>query len=122
MKIGIIGCGNMGQALLKGIIAKRYARSNELLISDKDKRKRRAVYLRFKVGVASSNSDLVARSKVIIVAVKPQDLEELAGDIAVPLKGKLVISICAGITTARLQSVFGKISVVRVMPNMPVVI
>ncbi len=119
MKIGIIGCGNMGQALLGAIIAKNYTSKKNILVSDKDRNNIHAVRLRYKVNIASSNSELFKKCDVIILAIKPQNLGAVVQDVLTSLKKKLVISICVGITTKRLESCFGKVAVVRVMPNMP---
>ncbi len=119
MKIGIIGCGNMGQAILRAIIAKNYTSKKNILVSDKDRDKIHAARLRYKINIASSNSELFKKCDVIILAIKPQNLGAVVQDVLTSLKKKLVISICAGITTKRLESCFGKVAVVRVMPNMP---
>ena len=119
MKIGIIGCGNMGQALLGAIIAKNYTSKKNILVSDKDRDKIHAARLRYKVNIASSNSELFKKCDLIILAIKPQNLGVVVQNVLTSLKKKLVISICAGITTKRLESCFGKVAVVRVMPNMP---
>lgn len=119
MKIGIIGCGNMGEAILRAIITKNYTSRKNILVSDKDQKKVQAARLRYKASIASSNSELFKKCDVIILAIKPQDLGAVVQDIVTSLKKKLVISICAGITTKRLERCLGKIAVVRVMPNMP---
>ncbi len=146
MKVGIIGCGNMGQALLRGIITTGFSGKRNILVSDKDRKKTNSVRLRFKVDATNSNSELVKKSDVIILAVKPRDVDvvlhgigkykydttskialshcrkQFSRDVILPLKGKLLISICAGLTTKRLEKYLGKVSVVRVMPNMPALI
>lgn len=119
MKIGIIGCGNMGCALIKGIIKKGRIARRDILVSDRDRKKANSAGLRFKVGVAASNNELIKKSNVIILAIKPQDMNVFLRDAGLSLKGKLLISICAGISTNRLEESLGRVSVVRVMPNMP---
>ncbi len=130
MKIGIIGCGNMGQALLKGIIAQRYTNKSNILLSDKDKKRRDYLRSKFRVCVTASNSQLVKKCDLIVLAVKPQDARAVLREIASVgnksaqaaqprLIGKLLISICAGLKTGSLQRHLGKVAVVRVMPNMP---
>lgn len=109
----------MGQALVRGITAKGYTKRKNLFVSDKDEKKKDSVRLEFKVGIADSNSELVKRSQVIILAVKPQDIDVVLQDVAWLLKGKLLISICAGISTNKLEKRLGRVAVVRVMPNMP---
>ena len=119
MKIGIIGCGNMGQVLLRGITNTGFTSRKNILCSDKDRKKTNSARLGFGVGVTSSNSELIKKCDLIILAVKPQDVDTVVSEIVLPLKGKLLISICAGITTKKLERHLGKISVVRAMPNMP---
>ncbi len=119
MKIGIIGCGNMGRALIKGLIAQRFTSKRNIFCSDRDKRRLNAVRLKFGVGVVGSNSALIKKSNLIILAVKPQDVAAVCRDVMFSLQGKAVISICAGITTKTLETLLGKVSLVRVMPNMP---
>ena len=119
VKIGIIGCGHMGGALLKGIIAKGAIGRRNILVSDQDRKKLKFAQLRHKVKVTALNSEVAKSCTVVILAVKPEDLDTVLKDLNLALDGKLLISICAGISTKRLEQRLGKISVVRVMPNMP---
>lgn len=119
MEIGLIGCGNMGQALLKGIISKGYADKRQILVSDKDRWKRAHAQRKLGVRVSVSNVELMKSCRVIILAVKPQDVNAVLGRSVLPLRGKCIISICAGVSTKRLEKQLGPVSVVRVMPNMP---
>ncbi|MFC1631586.1 pyrroline-5-carboxylate reductase [Candidatus Omnitrophota bacterium] len=119
MKIGIIGCGNMAQAMLRGIAAKNDFKKSAILVSDKDKSKARLTRSRFKVTLCRSNSELVKQADLIILAVKPKDVQSLARDLTGSISGKLLVSICAGLSTKRLEQDFGKVAVIRAMPNMP---
>jgi len=120
-KIGIIGCGNMGEALFSRL-SKILEKSVFLMVSEADAAKREAVQERYKIIVEIDNNRLVKYSDVIILAVKPKDFETVLKDqICCSLsKDKLLISIAAGITTKYIESVTGKdVPVIRVMPNMP---
>ncbi|MBN3038640.1 MAG: pyrroline-5-carboxylate reductase [Candidatus Omnitrophica bacterium] len=119
MKIGIIGCGNMGQALLSGILAEGYTHKSNILCSDRDKKKAAFVRSRFKASICSTNSQLFDRCDPIIIAVKPSDVQAVLAEAHLPLRDKLVISVCAGIGTRLFERILGKVAVVRVMPNMP---
>jgi len=119
MKIGIIGCGNMGRALINGLIAQRFTGKRNIFCSDRDKKKLKSVRLKFGVSALGTNSALIKKSNVIILALKPQDVGRVCRDAVSSLRGKTVISICAGITTKTLEGYLGKVSLVRVMPNMP---
>lgn len=123
-KIGIIGCGNMGEALfsrLSDILEK----STKLMVSEQDAARREVIQDKYKIIVEIDNNVVVKYSDVIILAVKPKDFdsvlkEEVCCGIS---KNKLLISVAAGITTRYIESVVGKdVPVVRAMPNMAAVI
>jgi len=122
-KIGIIGCGNMGQAIMSRICS--IVKPSQILASDTDARKRRSVRRRFGI-VSTDDNILVAESAdIILLAIKPQTMDALLREIAcVVTKDKIVISIAAGVTTARIEHVLGKgrVPVVRAMPNMPAIV
>jgi pyrroline-5-carboxylate reductase len=101
--IGIIGAGNMGMA-----IASRINKGN-VLLSDKNKH-------------ISDNGTVAKRSNIVILAVKPQDMEDVLKEIKPYVKKKLIISIAAGVTTLSIEKVLGRVRVVRVMPNMPAMV
>ncbi|MBU1112596.1 MAG: pyrroline-5-carboxylate reductase [Candidatus Omnitrophica bacterium] len=109
--VGIIGFGNMGAALagrLEGIYP--------LIVFDQDKGKTRLVKAANK---AKSPQDLLLKTEVIILAVKPQDFAPLLKKIKGLAKGKLIISIAAGIPTGYIERRLGMAKVIRVMPNLP---
>lgn len=115
MKIGIIGGGNMGLAILS-----RIAKTNKVLISERDSNRAQFLKKKYRLNVVEI-SQLVRSSQVIIVAVKPQDMDAVLEDVKFNLKkGTLVISIAAGITTKFLERKLGRgVRVIRTMPNMP---
>ncbi|MCM8780641.1 MAG: pyrroline-5-carboxylate reductase [Candidatus Omnitrophica bacterium] len=107
--LGIIGFGNMGSAIAE------YAKKQFRIIAfDKIK----AINDKY-IEVANDLSELMAKSEAIILAVKPQDMDNLIEDIKGNLKDQLIISIAAGITTSYFENRLGKVRVVRVMPNLP---
>lgn len=114
MKIGIIGYGNMGKA-----IAERLASEHEVIVFDKDKHKISGLK---GIKAVASNADLVKLSEAIIIAVKPQDIDWMLRDLKHKAEGKLIISIAAGISTAHLEKILGKVRVIRVMPNIAAII
>jgi pyrroline-5-carboxylate reductase len=122
MKTGIIGYGNMGQAIIRGIIANGAISRENLFVAERDKKKLDAARSKCGINAVASNRELVENCGVIILAVKPGSAEAVLRDAAASLKGKLLISICAGITTKKLESYFKGLRVVRVMPNLPAVI
>lgn len=123
-KIGIIGFGNMGEAILKGIISSKIAESKDIFISDIDSAKLNHVKRHYNVNATFNSSNVAKSSDIIIIAVKPQDIDSTLNDIQASLsKKKLLISIAAGITMKKIASyAVNSVPIVRVMPNMPVFI
>jgi len=112
--IGIIGVGNMGRAIASRL-------NKRMLISDVDARKLRNAKKKNTL-IAKNNIDLVKRADIIILAVKPQNIARVMKEIAPFSKGKLIISIAAGIKTKFIERRIGKARVIRVMPNMPAIV
>lgn len=119
--IGIIGAGNMGQALLKGLL-NAGVQSARLTVVESDRQRQEQVRRRYHIA-ASSLQAVVEGCDVVILAVKPQDLRgvllELRGALWVRRKWMLVISIAAGVRTAAIERIIGRAPVIRVMPNLP---
>ncbi len=123
LKIGVIGCGNMGEAVLKGLLAAKGS-SCSVLASDPDASRRNSISRRYGIKVSDGNLRVSENSEVIVLAVKPRDIDGVLRDISkAALSSKLVISIAAGISVLRLEKGLGKnVPVVRAMPNMPALV
>ncbi len=123
LKIGVIGSGHMGQALVKGLVERSVYPQN-ISVFDLDKKKVDAIKKEAHVKVAKSNRHCASLSDVIILAVKPKDLQGVAEEISSVLdQGSLVVSIAAGVPLVKLEAYFKKpVSLVRVMPNMPALV
>lgn len=123
--IGIIGCGNMGTALIGGIqgnsaLQKKY----RLMASDVDPFKRKKIASKYHIPVTEDNRQLAEKSDILILAVKPQEIREVLVGMADQIdKSKFIISIAAGITTEVIERILSsKVRVVRVMPNTPALV
>jgi len=112
-KIGIIGAGNMGTAIIAGI-----HRQDSVYVHEIDQsRAQRLKKYRIKL---CSLPKLVAQSQAIILAVKPQSFDGLLSQLnQCSLDNQLIVSIAAGITTGYIEKRLGKVRVVRTMPNLP---
>ncbi len=110
-KIGIIGFGNMGSAIAEGI-----KNEYKVFVFDKDKKKTENL---LGISVSRNAKELVKKVDAVILAVKPQDFDNVLDEIKAEVKNKLVISIAAGITTHYIEKQLGMVRVVRVMPNLP---
>jgi pyrroline-5-carboxylate reductase len=116
--IGIIGLGNMGEAIIKNLKSNKALR---LLGSDKDTAKRTHIKRTYHLKVIRENRGLAEQSDVVIIAVKPKDAAKLLLEIRPSLKvPKVVVSIMAGVTLGFIRKhIGGKVTIARVMPNMP---
>lgn len=120
--VAVLGAGKIGEALLSGLI-KGGRSADDLLFTERHPE--RAAELTQRYGVAGvSVADGAKRADVLVIAVKPQDIEPLLIELA-PIIGSdsLVVSLCAGLPTALYERRLAEgTPVVRVMPNTPMVV
>lgn len=123
MKIGMIGCGNMGFALLSGILAKNLAKPEEIFVFDVDSVKLENTAVKFGVRKTAIN-EMSKQCSLIIIAVKPQDMELLLNDNRMDLDsaGKIIVSIAAGVSVSLIGKYLTRALIARVMPNTPAMI
>ncbi len=121
--LAIIGTGNMGTALLRGLIKKKIYSPERIIVWDVNKKLLKGIVQETGVTVALSSENAVCEAEAILIAVKPQDMGTVLGEIVDRYKKEsLIISIAAGVKTAAIESVFGEVPVVRVIPNTPALI
>jgi len=121
--IGFIGSGNMAEALIKGIIAAGLYRAEDVMISDVRGERLEELAREYKVREVESNTALVGGADVVVLSVKPQNMDEVLNEIKGTLKdGVVVISIAAGITTSKIAAALGEVPIIRVMPNTPALV
>jgi pyrroline-5-carboxylate reductase len=122
--IGIIGAGNMGTAIVRGLVAAEVVPPDAITAFDIDETKLRLLGADPGARAASDLAALAAGSDTIIIAVKPQSMAELLRELAPHVReSHLVISIAAGISTAFLERKLPLgTRVVRVMPNTPAMV
>lgn len=115
LKVGIIGGGNMGAAILHGLKGKY-----RLAVCEENKAKLALLRKKYNV-LPLALKPLVYMSDIIILAVKPQDADGVLTEVAQVLDHKKIfVSIAAGLTTSYLERILGKgARVIRTMPNMP---
>lgn len=120
MRIGFIGGGAMGEAIMRCLLARKLAAPLDMVVSDISPARRE--FLKSEHGVTTLTDNVAAArdADVVVLAVKPQHLGQIAGELRGLDPGQLVLSIMAGITLSTLCSNLGHASVVRSMPNMPV--
>ena len=123
-RIGVIGTGNMGSALLERAAAAGAGRGWEFFAYDVDNGRLNQVCSRLgMVAVSSSNTELVSRCDTLVLAVKPQQYKALLAEVADVLEGRQVVSIMAGVSLQSLEAAAPRPNRwVRVMPNLPAMI
>ena len=120
-KIAILGAGRIGESLIAGLLSSGWREPSEVAATAR--RAERVAELRERYGVEAtlSNHDAAAGASLVVIAVKPQDIEGLLGEIGtLILPEQTVLSVAAAIPTARIESrLSGRVPVVRAMPNTP---
>lgn len=121
MKIGFIGCGNMGQAMLWGMIDSGKVKPRDIIVSTKTLASRINIQKKYGVDIADSNIEAAMIADVIFVGVKPQYYEEILTEIKnIMWDDKILVSIAPGKSLEWLEEKIGKtIKIVRTMPNTP---
>lgn len=124
MKIGFIGCGNMGSAMISGMIDSGKVKPQDIMVTDKLLASRVNTQKKYGVEIASSNVELTMIADIIILAVKPQFYEEVLLEIKDALwADKILVSIAPGKTLVWLEEKLGKpAKLVRTMPNTPALV
>lgn len=121
-KVGFIGMGNMGYAILKGLLA--YMSEKEVTFSEVNQERRLWVEKQTGVQAAADGKSCAVQSKYIILAVKPQYFGQVMEELApVIMPDQVVISIAAGIDMQYLKEQLGfDKRIVRAMPNTPALV
>ena len=122
--LGFIGCGNMAQAMLKGILGKKLYDAEDVIVSRRNEMVLNQLKEQFKVQVSTDNRQVAKSADVLVLAVKPFQFETVIREIRDDIKeDTLVISIAAGQTMENIERLFGKnIKLVRSMPNTPALV
>jgi pyrroline-5-carboxylate reductase len=122
--LGFVGVGNMGGALVRGVLRAGIVEPDRLWVSDIDAAKTRRLADELKVKVAEGNRDLLGRADTVVLGVKPQTFSALLDELAPAAEPRhLFISIAAGVPVRAITRRLGRDArVVRVMPNTPALI
>ncbi len=123
-KIGFIGGGNMGEALIKGILKSGVSSRQAVFVSDIRSDRLKALQKSYGIKVCKDNLTAASQADIIILCVKPQNMEAMLSGLAPAVSGRhLIISVAAGIATDFISRHFkSSIPVIRVMPNTPALI
>ena len=123
-KVAFLGGGKMGEALISGLIRSGGRQETEIMVTCRRGKRVNELADRYGIEATLSNAEAVEWADVIVLCVKPQDMDVLLDQIGSSVKpGQLVVSFAAGIRTSFVESVVpDETSVVRVMSNVPVMV
>jgi len=123
MKLGFIGVGKMGSALVGGILRAKLCQPADVIVHDAYGAAVEACVKEHGVTVVATNREVFEQSKATLLCVKPQDVPATLKEMHGVKSARVLISIAAGISIANLEKLLGKPHrVVRVMPNTPALI
>lgn len=122
-KIGFIGSGNIGSAMIGSIIKCKFIPSSSIYVYDINEEKLDQLNKDFGINLCKSNVDLVNETDVIVIAVKPQIVVSVIEEIKKHFSDKMLITIAAGIPISVFENIIGNSRrIFRALPNLPLVI
>jgi pyrroline-5-carboxylate reductase len=123
-RIAILGAGKLGESMLRGFLSSGWRTPDELVATSRREGRRQELHERFGIEVTCDNAAAVAGAALVILSVKPQDMEVVLTAIAPALDSEqTVLSVAAGVTTGSIEARLpGGARVVRAMPNAPAVV
>ena len=122
--VGFIGCGNMGSAIMGGLIARSYTDADHIIAADKSTSQLEKAKEDLGIRTTTDNREAAADADILFLSVKPQFYEAVIHEIRdVVTEEKLVITIAPGWSLERLEAAFGKkLQLIRTMPNTPALV
>lgn len=123
-KIGFIGCGNMGSAMMKGIIGSGKATPDMIITSDVSLPALEAKKAELSINITTDNKEAAKFSDILFLSVKPQYYAAVIDDIKDCVDdSKIIVTIAPGKTLEYLEGAFGKsLKIIRTMPNTPAMV
>jgi pyrroline-5-carboxylate reductase len=117
-RLAITGAGRIGEALLSGLLSSGWS---DIVVTSRRPERVAELQERYGVEATSANADAVRGASIVVVAVKPQDIDALLDEIGPLLStDQMVLSVAAAVTTGRIEKRLAKgVPVVRAMPNAP---
>ncbi len=122
-KIAFIGCGNMAKAMIRGLLLNNLFCGDDIFASTKNSKLDEDL-IKAKINHSFSNIEIVEKSDIVVLAIKPHLYEPIINEIkSIDIKGKIFISIAAGIDIEFLEKHLGSdAKILRTMPNTPITI
>jgi pyrroline-5-carboxylate reductase len=122
-KIAFLGAGNMAEAIIKGILGAGLFHADAIMVADISQDRISFLKAHYKIRTTLSNNKAAEQADIIILSVKPSVVETVLDPIREYVKGKLLISVAAGITIGHIRAHLDEdTAVIRAMPNAPALV
>jgi pyrroline-5-carboxylate reductase len=123
-RVAILGAGRLGESLIRGLLSSGWREPAELAATTRNEERASALRERYGVSAGTSNADAVKGAGLVVLAVKPQDIGAVLGEIGPSVTSEhVLLSVAAGITTAYVEGHLPpEARVVRAMPNAPALV
>lgn len=122
-KIGFIGCGNMAKAMIKGIINSKLIKTENIYASALSENTLINAKNKFNINTTKDSREVVLKSDIIVIAVKPNIYDIVLNDIKDVIDNKIIVTIAAGKTIDSIESIIGDDKkIIRTMPNTPALV
>jgi pyrroline-5-carboxylate reductase len=123
-RVGFLGSGNMGEALIRGLVQAGLVEPASIAASDVRRDRLAQMERQYGIRTTPDNTELIRESDVVVLAVKPQIMASVLGEVASGVDlTKLVISLAAGVPTGTLRAHLARAGrLIRVMPNTPALV
>lgn len=119
--IAILGAGKIGESLVAGLLSSGWTKPDQITATARSRERAQELESRYGILATLSNVEAVGRAEIVVIAVKPQDIEGLLGEIRLAVTSlQVVLSVAAAIPTAFIERRLADgVPVVRAMPNAP---
>jgi pyrroline-5-carboxylate reductase len=123
-RIAVLGSGKIGEALIAGLLSSEWRAPGDIVATGRRPERLSELHDRYGIRTTLSNPDAAARAALVVIAVKPQDIDALLTEIAEIIElEQTVLTIAAAIPTSRIERALKDgVPVVRAMPNTPSVV
>jgi pyrroline-5-carboxylate reductase len=120
-KLAVLGCGKMGQALVAGLIGSGWRKADDIVVTGRRQERLDELNDAYGIGTTLDNAAAVKDAEIVVIAVKPQDIEGLLSEISETVEdSQTILSFVAAIPTKFIEShLKSRAPVVRAMPNTP---
>lgn len=123
-KLFFIGAGNMAKAIISGLVRSKLVKPENIVCNDISRERVEELSTEFGIAIADEKGEAIIGSDIIVLSVKPQNMQTVFDEIRdFVKKGSIIISIAAGITTKYIEdSIDKEVAVIRAMPNTPALV